>query len=215
MASITRRRAKAGAPGQTSLRERNKLEKRTRVLKAARELFSKKGYEATSMQAIATRADVGFGTIFLIAKSKRDLLFLLFRDDINSIIARMTSDLDMSQTERDIFAGMIDPYFDLFEKNIFLSRDYIREVTFVNISQNEDEHVLFGSHFYEAAKGILIQLRDQNRIREDLDIDIAAETLYATFMGAVRSWLRKDNPSASEGKDYLRAVYEIVVSGIK
>ena len=43
-------------------RERNKLEKQTRIFDAAAELFAEKGYSAVTTQEIADRADVAGGT---------------------------------------------------------------------------------------------------------------------------------------------------------
>ncbi|MEO3947363.1 TetR/AcrR family transcriptional regulator [Gorillibacterium sp. CAU 1737] len=51
-----------------------KTEKQIRILEAATEIFSQKGYEATSTSEIAQKAGVAEGTIFRHYKTKRDLL---------------------------------------------------------------------------------------------------------------------------------------------
>ena len=45
-------------------RERKKLDTRQRIFSAAFELFREKGFEATTVEEIAERADVGKGTVF-------------------------------------------------------------------------------------------------------------------------------------------------------
>lgn len=196
-------------------RERNKAEKRERVLNAARELFTRNGFEMTSMKAISDRADVGFGTLFLVAGSKRDLLLSLFQNEIAGMRGKILRDVDYNLDITDIFSGMLYGYFDIFAKNAPLSRDYIREVTFAAASGGERQEIHFGEFFVATARSVLGELRQQGRIKEDLELNIVAETLYATFMGAIRTWLRKDNPDSEDGKAYLRSVYEIVVFGIK
>ena len=47
---------------------------------AARELFLAKGFDNTTIREIALRAGVGLGTVFVYAKNKRDLLFLIARN---------------------------------------------------------------------------------------------------------------------------------------
>lgn len=64
------------------LREANKQDKRERLGRAARELFSEQGFDATTMRQIAERAGIGVGTIFLYARDKQGLLFLLFSDAV-------------------------------------------------------------------------------------------------------------------------------------
>lgn len=67
------------------LREANKQDKRDRLGRAARELFSEQGFESTTMRQIAERAGIGVGTIFLYARDKQGLLFLLFSDGVQEV----------------------------------------------------------------------------------------------------------------------------------
>lgn len=73
-------------------------QKQINILSAAIELFSEKGYEATTTSEIAKRAQVAEGTIFNYYKTKKDLLFSIpsalskasfieiFLDDLNEIL---------------------------------------------------------------------------------------------------------------------------------
>ena len=63
-------------------RERNKQEKLRRIVEAAKHLFGTKGFAETTTQEIAERADIGTGTLFLYARSKEDLLVMVFRDEM-------------------------------------------------------------------------------------------------------------------------------------
>ena len=68
------------------LRERKKLIRLQRIVAAARQLVLDKGFTTTTIQDIAALADVGLGTLYLYAKSKEDLLVLVFKDDILKMI---------------------------------------------------------------------------------------------------------------------------------
>ena len=57
--------------------ENSMTEKQLSILISAIELFSEKGYEATSTSEIAKNAKVAEGTIFRYYKTKRDLLFAI------------------------------------------------------------------------------------------------------------------------------------------
>lgn len=63
-------------------RERNKQEKLVRIVGAARQLFRDRGFAETTTQQIAEAADIGTGTLFLYARSKEDLLVLVFSDEM-------------------------------------------------------------------------------------------------------------------------------------
>src|ERR1043165_8915180 len=67
-----------------SLREKKKLQTRDRIRTAAAELFTRRGYGAATMRDIARRAHVGLGTLFNYAQDKRDLVFLIFNEELNA-----------------------------------------------------------------------------------------------------------------------------------
>lgn len=56
-----------------SKRERKKLERRQAIIRAAEEIFSRKGYRETTMLEIAERAGTAKGTLYLHFKSKEEL----------------------------------------------------------------------------------------------------------------------------------------------
>lgn len=61
-------------------RKEQKDQTRARVRQAALELFSTEGFDATTTKAVAERAGVAAGTVFVHAKDKVDLLFLVMHD---------------------------------------------------------------------------------------------------------------------------------------
>ena len=61
-------------------RQRRSQAKRDRLIRAALALFGEKGYEATSIDAIAGRAGLAVGTFYQHFRSKRQLLLCLMDD---------------------------------------------------------------------------------------------------------------------------------------
>ena len=88
-------------------REQKKLGKIRRIKQAAAELFAKKGFDAATTDDIARRARVGKGTLFLYARDKRDLVFLIFNDEIrqNSKRAFAQAKPDMPLLEQLVSVG--------------------------------------------------------------------------------------------------------------
>ena len=83
-ADISGRRA--SQPGASAgLRERGKSERQRRIKEAAKAVFSDVGYDAATTREIARRAHVSIGTIFVYAKDKRDLLFLMLNDELDPV----------------------------------------------------------------------------------------------------------------------------------
>ena len=62
---------------ESTLLELKKESKRRRIIAACFELFSKHGFEGTTLRRIAQYAGVALGTLSLYARDKRDLVLLL------------------------------------------------------------------------------------------------------------------------------------------
>jgi len=63
------------------------VEKRRKLLDAARELFGEKGYDATSIEEITSRAGTASGAFYSHFRSKRQLLIVL----MNELLERLAS----------------------------------------------------------------------------------------------------------------------------
>lgn len=70
-----------------SLRERQRAERGTLILDAAQEVFAEMGYHDASVDAIATRAGVAKGTVYLHFASKEELLIALLEQQIVAFLA--------------------------------------------------------------------------------------------------------------------------------
>jgi len=86
---------KAVAPGsarrpnsrrRSGKREQNKEMTRKRILQAALDLFSKKGFFRTTAKQISDKAGIAEGTLFNYFKSKEDLALYFFEEQIEALI---------------------------------------------------------------------------------------------------------------------------------
>jgi len=74
-------------------------DKRTRILRSAARLFSRQGYNETSMKDIADDAGIAVGTIYLYYRNKEDLLIGIYQYSSALLLKRIT----------DKIAGRTDP----------------------------------------------------------------------------------------------------------
>lgn len=91
-------------PPVTGRREWNKQQKRDRIVTAARALFYAQGYKKTTTQQIARAAKVASGTLFLYAKTKEDLLLLVFYDEFMAIINAISVSADLCDLVRGVLS---------------------------------------------------------------------------------------------------------------
>src|SRR5918999_1033743 len=79
----TRRSPKTARAGK---RAQNKERTRKQILRAALELFSKKGFFRTTTKQISDRAKIAEGTLFNYFKTKEDLALYFFEEELAGLI---------------------------------------------------------------------------------------------------------------------------------
>lgn len=82
-------------------RRASALERRRRIVEAARRLFGRSGYGGTSIEQIAREADVAVPTVYAMYRSKRALLFAL--------LDQADAQADVAALQRDLRAAAGDP----------------------------------------------------------------------------------------------------------
>jgi AcrR family transcriptional regulator len=90
----------------TGLRERKKQRTREAIVRAAHELFTERGYNATTLPDIAEAADVSTRTIFAYFPSKEDILFCDF-PTMKEALARALAERPDGQDALDVVREFI------------------------------------------------------------------------------------------------------------
>lgn len=83
-------------------KEREREERQHEILKAARSVFLKHGFEQTSMDMVAEKSQLAKGTLYLYFKSKEELYISLVESDIeqlNSNVAEVLTDKIDAETK--------------------------------------------------------------------------------------------------------------------
>lgn len=119
-----------------SRREQNKLEKRARIIAAARALFAHKGFEATTTQEIAYAADVAVGTLFVYAKTKEDLLIQVFHEEMIGVVERAYRAARPKKTLIDQLTTFFQTLVEYHEQDRPLAQALMRQLGYV---QNEEQ----------------------------------------------------------------------------
>jgi len=152
-------------------REQNKIEKRSRLMAAARQLFQTDGLAATT-NAIAQAAGVGEGTLYLYFVSKEDLIVEVFRDDIRRTWNDAFALVRPSDRVVEQVIGVFSRVTSVHERDADLARIWFRELPFASPSTQDaaNDVVAWAQHRLEA-------LLEAARTRSELDGDVDIATL--------------------------------------
>jgi len=155
-------------------------EKRDRILRAAVNVFSRKGFFNSKVSEIARAAEVADGTIYLYFRNKDDLLISLFEEKMGEVVAdvrRRIADGGNALEKLKIFIGN---HMDLLEREAGLV-----EVLQVELRQStkflKDYTPVKFFEYLEIISDILEEGKREGVLRPDLNISIARRAIFGAL----------------------------------
>lgn len=170
------------APGR---RERNKLQKQARIVAAARGLFERQGFADTTTQQIAAAADIGTGTLFLYAKSKEDLLVLVFRDEMLETVRAIYADLPRGAKSIEQLMTVFNRMADYHARDFDLSRVLLKELVIPSSDDRINDIAELMDAIFDGLTDIVASTRPDGRGNPAL----VARSAFALYYFALISWL--------------------------
>jgi AcrR family transcriptional regulator len=199
---------------ELGLREQHKLEKRQRIRAAVRELFSRHGYETATLRQIAKRAHVALGTLFNYAQDKRDLVFLIFNEELAAVTDEA---LEATQTQKRLLGkliGLCQPHYEFFAKNPALSRILLKDMTFYSEGKQAAEFHRIRGRLLSGIEEVVRAAQQDQQIRSEEDPTLIARHIFLVFAGALRWWIASRRPDAREGLADLKRLFVLQINGL-
>jgi AcrR family transcriptional regulator len=201
----------AAAPGRRELNKRDKL---ARIRNAARALFLEKGFEDTTTREIAARAGVAIGTLFLYATDKRDLLLLLFDEELNKLSDRAMAKAKRGTPFIDQLLAVFRVFIDYFSETPRLSRYMMQQVTFMGSGVgNRIQAGLERTH--QMLAKVIAQAQADDLVSQDVAPLPAAELIFLIYRAEIRRCLAHDPPVIADGLAALRRDFTILFEGMR
>lgn len=172
-------------------RERNKLDKLARIKRAARTLFARKGFEATTTREIAESADVGAGTLFLYCKTKEELLVLIFREEMGHTLEAAFTVLREKQSLLEQLLHIFNAVIAYHEHNVELARIFVKELPFVEGRLRQEANA-FLSDWYERMAKLIERAQQRGELRADVPPLPLARNCFALYFFQLKQWLNGD-----------------------
>ncbi len=191
--------------------ERNKRDKRERLIRAARELFKTKGFEATTTSEIAARANVAKGTLFFHAKSKEALLVMMFQEEVGDAIQRA-----FARMPEPPFIEQLMHVFDVMlrqnQRDLELARIFVKELAFVRGERHGIDLVMEG--LFNKLSGLIERAKDRGEIAREIDSALLGRNLFALYFVFLMLWLGGGAPSPEGQKPSLRQMLELQLNAV-
>jgi TetR/AcrR family transcriptional regulator, cholesterol catabolism regulator len=192
-------------------RERKKQEVQARIRDAAHALFQEKGYEATTVEEIAERADVAKGTFFNYYPRKDALLQALAEDMLDQLDAQLGPPEAWAGTAREQLLRFFLAIGEFVRCDPELSKTMMVETMRSLWMRTEPDPV--EEEFRRIVRTALVRAAAPGELRPGADVEAAARLLEAAFHATTVEWLRDGTP---EGvlQAALTAQFDIIFRGL-
>jgi AcrR family transcriptional regulator len=172
------------------LRARKKQRTVTAILDAALALMTRRGFEATTMEAIAERAEVSVGTLYNQFGSKGAVLLGILASSTADVVERSAAIVDAPGSDaRAAVRSLMLLYVDSLAH---FDRDLLRtamSLAFVAPPDVSAEVARLDMSMIERISALVATLQARGSIAAELSSETVAMALYGTFAIAMITWM--------------------------
>jgi len=188
---------RADRPAAVGRRERKKREVRERIYAAARRLFTKHGFQATTVDEIARIADVAPATFFNHFQSKQALLDLMTGEVAEALHALSVRHLEAAGPSHERLRGFVADAAESLAASRAIARDVLLEVL-------RNEAAPDGPHPYlhrlqEPFVRLIAEGQSKGEMRRDRDAAFLAQMAVGMMNSAITSWLADPDYPVEKG----------------
>jgi AcrR family transcriptional regulator len=202
--------------GEVSLgqREKNKIDKLHRIKEAARELFLSKGFDDATTRAIASRAGVGIGTVFIYADNKRDLLFLVANDELEETTDKAEASIRDDASCLQNLLTVCRHHYEFFGRQPKLSRLMLREMTFYDSGRQADRFRATRERVIRLVSSIMQRALDRRSIQASEDAGFIGWVAFCIYQVELRRWLTTKDIDIDDGMAALQRALKLLMQGL-
>ena len=200
---------------KTSLREQKKLQTRERIRAAAAELFTRHGYGAATMRQIAKRAHVGLGTLFNYAEDKRDLVFLIFNEELNAVTDVALAAPRAGQPFAEQLMAVFREHYHWLAAQPALARILLQELTFYSSGKQAATFHGIRQRLISGIEALVRAAQERKEIRAREKPALIARHIFFVYSASLRWWIAEAEPDPERGVADLRRLLRLQIDGLR
>ena len=131
--------------GLEERRKRERENRKTVILKAARKLFFEKGFKAATVESIAKKAELSKGSIYLYFNSKEEIYAHILLSDIDKFHDRFFELMQNPSSASDMLIRLANIYVDYFlnDREMFrILMTFMLHTSDMNLSEELNSYII-------------------------------------------------------------------------
>lgn len=199
---------------KAGLRERKKLATRERIRAAAAELFARRGYSAATMRQIARRAHVGLGTLFNYAEDKRDLVFLIFNEELNAVTDTALASVRPGAPLLEQLMAVFREHYRWLAEKPALARILLQELTFYSSGKQAATFLGIRKRLIDGVENLIRIAQEKKQISPKEPPEVIARHIFFVYSASLRWWIAAPQPDPARGVADLRRLLKLQFTGL-
>ncbi len=183
----------------SDVRTSSRVMKREKILRAAIEVFAKRGYFSSRMTDVAHRANVADGTLYLYFDGKEDLLQSIFDHVLSLFIERVQDEVKAVEDPVEKLRLLIRRHLELLGGDPALA-----QVLQIEIRHSRRFLALATrgklGEYLNLIRGIIEEGQSLGRFRHDISAGLATQMVFGSVDELVMSWVLQDSAVELESK---------------
>lgn len=190
--------------------QEQKNETRLKLISSAVEIISEKGFRATTMKAIAQKAEVGIATIYNYFPNKDKILYAYFEEKYLSLAEQLENIEGFDDFELN---EQIQTLIETILENFLEEREFVEEAAYLAIFSplTSFNHAKQSRDiFLDIAKDIWNKQLEKSNSPAPITQDWMLLMFWEYYLGIVAYWLKDESPSFHHTTQLIDKTSEII-----
>ena len=206
----------AGETGRRiGARELSKQESQQRIMLAARELFAELGYDGATLRQIASNAGLTVGALFKHVTDKRDLIYFIFNEEVDSVTEAALASTRPYQTLTGKILAITERYYRLFASEPVLSRILLVEIVIESPGLHLERYLSIRDRLLRGIEELVAEAQAAGEIQATESADFIALHLFVALAASLRRWLAaSERPQWRLGQQEFERFLKLQMDGL-
>jgi AcrR family transcriptional regulator len=207
--------------GLEERRRREKEQRRSAILNAARKLFFEKGFKYVTVDNIAKKSELSKGSIYLYFNSKEEIYTHILFSDIEKFNKKSAHLFQDSKSATELILEFACIYFDFFlnDRELFrIMMTFMLHTEDMNLAESVNEHIIeVTNNTIKIIETILQRGIEQCEFPADINVRQCRNALWGLLNGIISLHLFTGKEANREERirTTIKGSLEIFIKGLK
>lgn len=207
--------------GLEERRRREKEQRRSAILNAARKLFFDKGFKYVTVDNIAKKSELSKGSIYLYFNSKEDIYTHILFSDIEKFNKKSAHLFQDSKSATELIVEFACIYFDFFlnDRELFrIMMTFMLHTEDMNLAQSANEHLIeVTNNTIKIIETILQRGIERGEFPSDINVRQCRNAIWGFLNGIISLHLFTGKEASREERirSTIKGSLSIFIKGLK